>query len=167
MTRLKLAIGKKIGKLRLGSNSFWRWRLGEEHAENLAVHSEMMCHLLDHGRFALESDVHINPRAVLLVGDAAECALVHFLNGFDFAACRGDLGGELVDAVLNRFFFSCRVQYEQAFVSFHSIILHSLSRPLRLRYTDSLLSECRRPASTAPGLRPPSKFYPLTLLRSN
>src|SRR5258708_31646028 len=31
---------------------------------------------------------------------------------------------------------------------FRSIILHSLSRPMRLRYTDSLLSECRLPAST-------------------
>src|SRR5437763_4482797 len=67
--------------------------VGEENAENIAAHRKAVLELLDEGGLAFEDDIHVKTRAVLLIGHAAEGALVHFLHRLDLASERGDLAG--------------------------------------------------------------------------
>ena len=79
----------------------------------------------------------------------------------------GDLGGDLVDRIFDAFFFARRVQYEQAFVSFHCSFpsfAGSLNDPVKLTH-------CFLYSGFQPGFRlvgtPQLKLYPPAPLPSN
>src|SRR5436190_24339991 len=134
MTLLKLAIGwlVEVRKFSVARNSMFeflrllgrrlglrRGRLGKQHAKDLVGHAEAMLKGGERGGIAFENHVHIKAGIELFVGHAGKIALIHFLDGLDFAAGRGDFGGNFVDGVLEAFLLAGRIEYEQTFVSFH------------------------------------------------
>ena len=78
-----------------------------------------MLELVESGRVALENDIHVIARGVLLVGNTREIAFVHLLDRFDFATGAGNLGGDPVNHFFDPFLFAGRIEYEQTFVFFH------------------------------------------------
>src|ERR1017187_1405040 len=78
-----------------------------------------MPQLGDNRRVAGENDVRVKAGGVLIVGDAHEIFLVHFLDRLDGATSGGDFRGNLVEGVLDAVFLARHVQDEQTFVSFH------------------------------------------------
>src|SRR5579863_3950588 len=128
MTLLKLAIRPVISDqylVRDGGFRLGRGGLGEEHAEDVLVQGELAAQLRERGGLGLEDEVHVEAGAVLFVGHADEIPLVHLLHGFDAAAGGVDVGGELVDDILDALFLARCVQNKQTFVSFHSVFLLS------------------------------------------
>ena len=110
----QVAIRRKLADGQLGC-----WRVGEHDAEHFAVHGELVLQLIEYGGLALKNDVHVKARIVLLVRHAAERLLIHLLHCLDLAARGADFSRDLVDGIFDALFFSCGIQYEQTFVSFH------------------------------------------------
>src|ERR1044071_5018219 len=117
MTLLKLAIWPPVFcELFRG---FGFWRISEDDAENFIVQRKLATQSGDRGRRGVENDIRVKTRAVLLIRDARERLAVHLLDGFDFAASGGDVGGDFVEGFFDALFLARRVQDEQTFVSFH------------------------------------------------
>ena len=104
---------------KLADGKLWRRRVRKHDPKNFAVHGELVLQLIERRGLALKNDVHVKARIVLLVRHAAERLLIHLLHCLDLAARGGDFSRDLVDGIFDALFFSCGIQYEQTFVSFH------------------------------------------------
>src|SRR6516162_4605073 len=119
MTLLKFAIVQGSFLSASSNHCLGRRSVGEQHPEDLLVHRESVLQLVNQRGLAFKNDIDVITGIELLVGHSAEVSFVHLLDRLNFAACRSDLRGNLVDGIFDTLFFACRLEYEQGFVSFH------------------------------------------------